>query len=85
MRLSENAPLSDDHLRASTHKTYTDCYRMRGFLGGDWGYSLDTNEVNGRALTGAEHRPSLEQDQRRLAIYFLGWESIEVCLNSSFG
>jgi hypothetical protein len=61
------------------HKTYTDCYKMQGFLGGQWAYSLKANHPNGVALS---DRNVLESDDRRLALYFLGWESIEVRLSS---
>ena len=81
MGLSADAPMSDKSFRASTHKTYTDCYRMQGFVGGGWGYSLHTNATTGRALgLGGEE---LKEDQRRLAIYLLGWESVEVRLSYS--
>lgn len=60
------------------HKTYTDCYKMQGFVGGEWAYSLNANHPDGVPLSDITN--ALEQDERRLALYFLGWESIEVCL-----
>lgn len=60
------------------HKTYTDCYKMQGFVGGQWAYSLNSNHPDGVALS--DITTTLAQDDRRLALYFLGWESIEVCL-----
>lgn len=60
------------------HKTYTDCYRMDGFVGGDWGYALNTNDTNGMLVDEASNQ-RVEEKERRLACYYLGWESIEVC------
>jgi len=59
------------------HKTYTDCYKMQRLVGGEWAYSPNANDPNGVALSDITN--TLEQDERRLALYFLGWESIEVC------
>lgn len=79
IRLSPEAPLSDPALRTSMHKTYTDCYKMQGFVGGQWAYSLNANQPDGIALSDSK---ILDSDNRRLALYFLGWESIEVRLPS---
>lgn len=78
IRLSPTAPLADPALRTSMHKTYTDCYKMQGFVGGQWAYSLNANHPDGVALS--DITTTLAQDDRRLALYFLGWESIEVCV-----
>lgn len=77
MKLVANAPVADAAFRKSMHKTYTDCYRMQGFTGGDWGFSINTNASEGRALfpTKCER---VDKQQRRLAVYYLGWESREV-------
>lgn len=77
IRLSPEAPLSDPALCTSMHKTYTDCYKMQGFVDGQWAYSLNSNHPDGVALS---DRHVLDFDDRRLALYVLGWESIEVCL-----
>ena len=61
------------------HKTYTDCYKMLGFVGGQWAYPLNANHPDGVTLT---DRSVLNSDNKRLALYFLGWESIEVRLPS---
>ncbi|KAL3713497.1 hypothetical protein TMatcc_002200 [Talaromyces marneffei ATCC 18224] len=87
IRLSPNAPLTDPALRASLHKTYTDCYKIQGFVGGQWTYCLNANQPEGVALS--DGNPLLlNQDNRRLALYFLGWESIELhqdaCLTPLF-
>ncbi|ENH65716.1 hypothetical protein FOC1_g10001689 [Fusarium oxysporum f. sp. cubense race 1] len=59
--------------------TYTDCYRMQGFTGGDWGYTLNTNLVGGeRDVLPGSWGSRLESKDRKLAIYLLGWESIEL-------
>ena len=79
IRLSPEAPMSDLALRTSIHKTYTDCYKMQGFIGGQWAYSLNANHPDGVALS---NRNVLDSDDKRLALYFLGWESIEVRLPS---
>jgi hypothetical protein len=60
------------------HKTYLDTYKLLGFTGGDWAYAINTNETSGGPC-----RPSAEKivsiRERRLGVYLLGWESIEVC------
>lgn len=61
------------------HKTYTDCYRMLGFSGGSWAYAANTNETNGPPLNFSKES-IIPKEERRLAYYFLGWESAEVCL-----
>jgi hypothetical protein len=62
------------------HKTYTDCYRMQGFVGGEWTYALNTNDTNG-VLVNEVRNKWLEEKERSLACYYLGWESIEVRIN----
>ncbi len=59
------------------HKTYTDCYRMQGFVGGEWAYALNTNDTNG-VLVDEVRNQTVDEKERRLACYYLGWESIEV-------
>ncbi|EED13625.1 hypothetical protein TSTA_098820 [Talaromyces stipitatus ATCC 10500] len=85
IRLSPVAPLSDPGLRTSMHKTYTDCYKMQGFISGQWAYSIDANHPDGIPLS---DNTLLKPDDRRLALYFLGWESIELhqdaCLTPLF-
>ncbi|KAJ4320200.1 hypothetical protein N0V84_005985 [Fusarium piperis] len=76
MRMKPDATLSVPPLETSMHKTYTDCYKMQGFVGGDWGYAVNTNSTRGAEVDLVQGR--LEREQRRLAIYFLGWESIEL-------
>ncbi|KAJ3523641.1 hypothetical protein NM208_g12376 [Fusarium decemcellulare] len=74
MKMKQDAPFKDAAFRNSMHKTYTDCYRMQGFVGGDWGYAVNTNHTGGENVTSER----LDGRQRRLAIYLLGWESIEL-------
>lgn len=61
---------------------------MRGFVGGQWGYVLDGNDTNGVEI-GGHNVPEantlqagtpgvLKEEERRLAVYYLGWESTEV-------
>lgn len=59
------------------HKTYSDTYQIDGFTGGYWGYATNTNESRGESLS-AEAKPSIPVGERRLGVYYLGWESIEV-------
>lgn len=65
------------------HKTYLDTYKLLGFTGGDWAYAINTNETSGVPCS-----PSAEKvvsiTERRLAVYLLGWESIEVCPQFAF-
>lgn len=58
------------------HKTYTDVFGMRGFVGGQWSYCLNTNDSTGMPLHSEER--TLPPAKRRLAVYPLGWESVEV-------
>jgi len=75
INLSPNAPQSNTDFKHSMHKTYTDCYRMHGFIGGDWAYSVNTNNTN-ETLIDSEQHQWLPEKERRLACYYLGWESI---------
>jgi hypothetical protein len=58
------------------HKTYTDAYKLRGFTGGDWAYASNTNFSAGAPC--GEKQVKLAGESRRLGVYYLGWESIEV-------
>lgn len=58
------------------NKTYTDCYRAEGFVGGEWAYATNTNGTDG-VLVDLES-PELPETERRLACYYLGWESVSV-------
>lgn len=65
-------------------KTFVDCYFADGFVGGSWAYAVDTNNTEGTIVSGANNEmeqveiQQLKDEERRLACYFLGWESIEV-------
>jgi hypothetical protein len=59
------------------HKAYTDCYRMDSFIGGHWAYALNSNRTDG-VLVDQVVDQWVEERERRLACYYLGWESIEV-------
>jgi hypothetical protein len=52
---------------------------MDGFVGGHWAYALNSNNTNGLLVHQVEGR-WVEEKERRLACYYLGWESIEVCI-----
>lgn len=75
MALKPEAPLSDSSLQDSVHKAYTDCDRMQGFVAGGWGYAVNTDSVEG---TPVEAEGKAVASSKRLAVYLLGWESIEV-------
>jgi hypothetical protein len=59
------------------HKTYVDTYQIQGFTGGYWAYAINTNETAG--VSGlAPSEENVPKAHRRLGVYYLGWESIEV-------
>lgn len=79
INLSPSAPRSNTDFQQSMHKTYTDCYRMRGFVGGNWAYAINTNDTSGTVLTDGTGNRQLSEIERKLACYYLGWQSVEVC------
>lgn len=70
--------MSDMHMCRSLHKTYMDCYRMLGFTGGEWTYCTNANHPEGELLDNIGKKGPTRSEER-LATYYLGWESIEVC------
>ncbi|CAK7212629.1 hypothetical protein SEUCBS140593_001567 [Sporothrix eucalyptigena] len=73
INLKPDAPVDDPALQRSMHKTYTDCFlTQEGFIGGDWAYATNTNNVNDERL---DQTSPLDSGDRRLGVYFLGWES----------
>jgi hypothetical protein len=60
------------------HKTYTDCYFAEGFSGGNWAYAVNSNDVD-ELLSEAVDEKVIPEGKGRLAVYPLGWESVEVC------
>ncbi|KEF59653.1 uncharacterized protein A1O9_04499 [Exophiala aquamarina CBS 119918] len=40
-------PFGDPEFQKSSQKTFTDCYLMRGFVGGQWSFALDGNDTGG--------------------------------------
>jgi hypothetical protein len=60
------------------HKTYTDCYSAKGFSGGNWAYAVNSNDVD-ELLSEAVDERLIQEVERRLAVYPLGWKSVEVC------
>jgi hypothetical protein len=50
---------------------------MDGFIGGHWAYALNGNHTNGVLVDQVEGQ-WVEEEGRRLAYYYLGWESIKV-------
>lgn len=75
MALTPEAPLADSSLQDSVHKAYTDCDRMQGFVAGGWGYAVNTDSTEGVPVRSDEENAT---SNKRLAVYLLGWESIEV-------
>ncbi|KAG8420158.1 hypothetical protein J3459_011341 [Metarhizium acridum] len=76
IRPSDNAPLADEALQKSMHKTYTDAYQLTGFMGGDWAYASNTNDAVGLSCGLPENK--IPHEERRLGVYYLGWESTEL-------
>lgn len=65
------------------HKTFTDCYFAKGFNGGGWGYALNSNESEGKEITTDITEDSLlDEKEKKLAFYLLGWDSIAVCVEA---
>jgi hypothetical protein len=54
------------------HKTYTDCYLAEGFSGGNWAYSMTTNNDD-EPLTEEVDEKIIPEEERRLAGSPLGW------------
>ncbi|KAH6988140.1 hypothetical protein BKA56DRAFT_578417 [Ilyonectria sp. MPI-CAGE-AT-0026] len=77
IRLTDEAPLSDAALQRSMDKTWSDTYQILGFTGGNWAYASNTNESSGAPLNSTPDEV-IAQGERRLGVYFLGWESIEL-------
>lgn len=63
------------------HKTYADTSKLLGYTGGYWTYALNTNDTAGAPVGVDAEMPECE---RRLGIYILGWESIEVSQSLPF-
>ncbi len=78
LRFKEGAPVLDDAIRESVHKSYTDCFDMLGFVGGDWGFATNTTLVEGDKAPAPTATTRLPQKDRLLSVFLLGWESIEV-------
>lgn len=66
----------------SMRKTFTDCYLspFPGFKGGSWGFALNGDDVRGERLVDEQEGlcSRNQRSQGRLAIYYLGWDSLEV-------
>lgn len=60
------------------HKTFIDCYHDSGFTGGGWAYFLTSNDADGQVFNLIAEANHLEEKERRLAYYVLGWGSLEV-------
>ncbi|KAK9449216.1 uncharacterized protein V1518DRAFT_417423 [Limtongia smithiae] len=76
IRLSDTAPLDDVSLQKSMNKTFADTHKIIGFTGGSWAYALNTNDSSGVSVS--DIASVLPAGERRLAVYPLGWESIEL-------
>lgn len=61
------------------NKTYADTAQLVGYTGGHWAYALNTNDTAGvPASNGNEEEEEVPEGERRLGVYILGWESIEL-------
>lgn len=79
INLLSSAPRSDNAFKESMQKMLRDCYQAEGFMGGGWAYAMNGNNSDDVVLNGQrEESQELAEEQRRLACYYLGWESIEV-------
>ncbi|OAA68828.1 hypothetical protein ISF_03203 [Cordyceps fumosorosea ARSEF 2679] len=72
-----HTPVLDDTIRKSVYKSNADCYKMLGFVGGDWGFATNTTLVQGDTTAGAAST-SLPPEDQLLSVFVLGWESIEL-------
>ncbi|KAM6484802.1 hypothetical protein HDV62DRAFT_404587 [Trichoderma sp. SZMC 28011] len=77
IRLRDDAPLEDEALQKSMHKTYSDTYQILGFTGGYWAYALNSNETAGVPCSSPAPE-TIPKSHRRLGVYYLGWDSIEL-------
>jgi hypothetical protein len=75
-----DAPRSRPDFERSMHKTFTDCYFAPGFTGGGWAYALNSNDAGGEVISAATNDvpTMLGENERRLAYYCIGWETVEV-------
>ncbi|KAK4061759.1 hypothetical protein Trihar35433_9359 [Trichoderma harzianum] len=73
IRLRDDAPLEDEALQKSMHKTYSDTYQIPGFTGGYWAYALNSNETAGvpAAVLLRKQFPSPTEDSE-----FIIWDGI---------
>ncbi|KAH8634235.1 hypothetical protein IG631_09635 [Alternaria alternata] len=79
--LAPNAPRLSANFERSMDKTFTDCFLAPGggMIDGTWDYAINTNDPAGEeVVVGKEAGSILEVGQRRVALYILGWQSIEV-------
>ncbi|KAL7947627.1 hypothetical protein V8C42DRAFT_290311 [Trichoderma barbatum] len=77
IRLRDDAPLEDEALQKSMHKTFSDTYQIQGFTGGYWAYASNTNETAGAPCSNRAAE-AIPKPHRRLGVYYLGWDSIEL-------
>ncbi|KAL6694345.1 hypothetical protein J3F84DRAFT_376595 [Trichoderma pleuroticola] len=77
IRLRDDAPLEDEALQKSMHKTYSDTYQIPGFTGGYWAYATNSNETAGVPCSSPVPE-TIPKPHRRLGVYYLGWDSIEL-------
>ncbi|TFB00810.1 hypothetical protein CCMA1212_007542, partial [Trichoderma ghanense] len=62
---------------SSSLSHYSHTYPIRGFTGGYWAYATNTDETAGLPCS-APTEETVPKSQRRLAVYYLGWDSIEL-------
>jgi len=81
INLTPNGPRLESDFENSMHKTFTDCFLAEGFTDGGWSYALNSNDSDGVELSAEE--VVLEEKERRLAYYPLGWDSLEVIFHNA--
>jgi hypothetical protein len=84
INLAPHAPRFKADFEHSMNKTFTDCYFAKGFTGGGWGYALNSNDSDGRDVDIGADASQLEEKERRLAYYIIGWNTIAVGPNAIF-
>lgn len=79
INLTSEAPRFKPEFEQSMHKTFTDVYFAKGFTGGGWSYAINSNDAEGVDVESEGGQlGQLEETERKLAYYVIGWDSIAV-------
>lgn len=79
INLLPTAPRLETDFEHSMHKTYTDCYHADGFVGGHWTYAINSNDTDA-PLSESVGGHWINEKDRKIACYYLGWETMQVRL-----